>query len=86
MVVDGDGAAGGNKVRAVDAGRVGGRRARGRFVDVGVFPMGIDVWQLKEKRYVVHRLNDFLYGSSLQIEKIQRSRIGFSSLHNAMQE
>ncbi|KAG5636272.1 hypothetical protein H0H81_008558 [Sphagnurus paluster] len=42
QVADGDGAAG--------EGRAEGKNARGRFVDVGVFPMGIDVWQLKEKK------------------------------------
>ncbi|RDB18114.1 putative alpha,alpha-trehalose-phosphate synthase [UDP-forming] subunit [Hypsizygus marmoreus] len=47
QVADGDGAAGEEKGKAVDAD---GKHARGRFVDVGVFPMGIDVWQLKEKK------------------------------------
>ena len=86
MVVDGDGAAGEDKVKAVDAGRAGGNRARGRFVDVGAFPMGIDVWQLKEKKYVVYYLNDFLYAHLLRIEKTQRSRTGVSFLRSAMQE
>ncbi|KAG6816474.1 hypothetical protein H0H87_005761 [Tephrocybe sp. NHM501043] len=44
QVADGDGAAGEVNVGA------DGQRARGRFVDVGVFPMGIDVNQLKEKK------------------------------------
>ncbi|KNZ73603.1 Putative alpha,alpha-trehalose-phosphate synthase [UDP-forming] 106 kDa subunit [Termitomyces sp. J132] len=44
MVADGDGAAGEDKVGE------DGQRARGRFVDVGVFPMGIDVGQLKLKK------------------------------------
>ncbi|KAG6864034.1 hypothetical protein C0991_000927 [Blastosporella zonata] len=44
QVADGDGAAGEDKIGA------DGQRARGRFVDVGVFPMGIDVNQLKEKK------------------------------------
>ncbi|KAG6871722.1 hypothetical protein C0995_000805 [Termitomyces sp. Mi166 len=44
MVADGDGAAGEEKVGK------DGQRARGRFVDVGVFPMGIDVGQLKLKK------------------------------------
>jgi len=84
MVVDGDGAAGEDKVKALDAGRAEGKHARGRFVDVGVFPMGIDVWQLKEKMYVVYCLNHFLHAHLLRIEKNQRSMNGFSFLHNAM--
>ncbi|KAG6913660.1 hypothetical protein DXG01_005280, partial [Tephrocybe rancida] len=44
QVADGDGAAGEDKVGA------DGQRARGRFVDVSVFPMGIDVNQLKQKK------------------------------------
>ncbi|KAF5367337.1 hypothetical protein D9615_010280 [Tricholomella constricta] len=47
QVADGDGAAGEGNGPAVGAD---GKHARGRFVDVGVFPMGIDVWQLKEKK------------------------------------
>ncbi|KAG6899346.1 hypothetical protein C0993_011062 [Termitomyces sp. T159_Od127] len=44
MVADGDGAASEDKVGK------DGQKARGRFVDVGVFPMGIDVGQLKQKK------------------------------------
>ncbi|KAG6879347.1 hypothetical protein C0992_003389 [Termitomyces sp. T32_za158] len=44
MVADGDGAAGEDKTGK------DGQKARGRFVDVGVFPMGIDVGQLKQKK------------------------------------
>ncbi|GLB44271.1 putative trehalose-phosphatase [Lyophyllum shimeji] len=47
QVADGDGAAGEEKGKAVGAD---GKHARGRFVDVGVFPMGIDVRQLKERK------------------------------------
>ncbi|KAF8063976.1 alpha,alpha-trehalose-phosphate synthase [Lyophyllum atratum] len=47
QVADGDGAAGEEKGKPLGPD---GKRARGRFVDVGVFPMGIDVWQLKEKK------------------------------------
>ncbi|KAG5642279.1 hypothetical protein DXG03_003056 [Asterophora parasitica] len=47
QVLDGDGAAGEAEGPAVGAD---GKHARGRFVDVGVFPMGIDVWALKEKK------------------------------------
>lgn len=47
MVADGDGAAG------EDKDGKDGQKARGRFVDVGVFAMGIDVGQLKQKKCVL---------------------------------
>lgn len=52
-----------------------GKEARGRFVDVGVFPMGIDVRALKEKRWVLR----FLLGMDsnlLWVELTHKSRIG----------
>jgi len=39
-------------VGRVTGKRKDGKETRGRFVDVGVFPMGIDVRALKEKRLV----------------------------------
>jgi trehalose 6-phosphate synthase/phosphatase len=52
---EGAGGAGEGKVLGkVGAGKVkDGKEARGRFVDVGVFPMGIDVKALKEKRFAI---------------------------------
>jgi trehalose 6-phosphate synthase complex regulatory subunit len=44
-------ASGGESLQDQEADRVGGA-GRGRFVDVGVFAMGIDVKALKEKRQV----------------------------------
>lgn len=55
-----------------------GKETRGRFVDVGVFPMGIDVWALREKRSAL----EILFGSKLirfAIEPIPKSKIGYRS-------
>lgn len=40
-----------SRVRLFDSTSVSSVSRGGRFVDVGVFPMGIDVWQLKEKMH-----------------------------------
>jgi trehalose-6-phosphate synthase len=48
------GAGEGKVLGKVDEGKVrDGKETRGRFVDVGVFPMGIDVKALKEKRSAI---------------------------------
>jgi trehalose 6-phosphate synthase/phosphatase len=50
-VPEGEGGVNGAVDRVTDKGK-DGKETRGRFVDVGVFPMGIDVRALKEKRLV----------------------------------